>query len=179
MTGRVIDGVGGAARAVWLAGLLSLALAGAANADPPGRHGDGAHEGPQGRWGAPPGHLERDGPPGRWDHGVPPGHWERGAPNAAPPGWDSRRYNGYWIGRRWYYGAPSDPAFADPAFRPGFTPWRAGAYLPPTYQAFGVEEYWRFHLRRPPSGYHWVQVGDEFLLVSASTGQIFDVVTGF
>ena len=41
-----------------------------------------------------------------------------------------------------------------------------------------LDEYWRFHLRRPPYGYHWVQVGGEFLLVSVSTGLIFDVVTG-
>ena len=65
-----------------------------------------------------------------------------------------------------------------PGFRPGFTPWRRGSFLPPAYQNYIVDEYWRFHLRRPPYGYHWVEVGDEFLLVSVSTGLIFDVVTG-
>jgi Ni/Co efflux regulator RcnB len=51
--------------------------------------------------------------------------------------------------------------------------------LPPSYEAFVIDEYWRFHLRRPPYGYHWVRTGDEFLLVSIATGQIFDVVSGF
>ncbi len=61
---------------------------------------------------------------------------------------------------------------------PGFAPWRRGAYLPPSYQGFVVDEYWRYHLRRPPFGYHWVQVGDDFLLVSVSSGVIFDIIAG-
>ena len=93
------------------------------------------------------------------------------------PNWDQRRYNGYYVGGRWYYGAPQPPAFATPGFRTGFTPWRRGSFLPPAYQGYVVDEYGRNHLRRPPTGYHWVQVGGEFLLVSASTGLIFDVVT--
>jgi Ni/Co efflux regulator RcnB len=45
--------------------------------------------------------------------------------------WDQGRYNGYWVGPRWYYGAPQGPAYQTPGFRPGFVPWRRGAYLPP------------------------------------------------
>ena len=41
-----------------------------------------------------------------------------------------------------------------------------------------MDEYWRYHLRRPPFGYHWVQVGDDFLLVSVSSGVIFDIIAG-
>ncbi len=176
----------------WLAGACALALAGAAAADPPHPRGEGGgreREAPQGRWehSGPPGpgdrHWDRGPPPGgadrRWDRGAPPGQWGRGGPGAGPQGWDSRRYNGYWIGRRWYYGPPPDPAYEDPEYRPGFTPWRPGAILPEGYRAYGVDEYWRYHLRRPPRGYYWVQVGDEFLLISSSSGQIFDVVTGF
>jgi Ni/Co efflux regulator RcnB len=66
-----------------------------------------------------------------------------------------------------------------PGYRPGFAPWRPGGFLPPQYPAFIIDEYWRFHLRRPPYGFQWVQAGGEFLLVSSSTGQIFDVVSGY
>src|SRR6202021_97762 len=91
------------------------------------------------------------------------------------PNWDGRKYNGYWVDGRWYYGAPQGPAFETPGFRPGFTPWRRGSFLAPEYQNYAVFDFERFHLRRPPYGYHWVQVGGEYLLVSISTGQIFDV----
>lgn len=134
---------------------------------------------------------EMVGPP----RGGPPPGWGRGGSEAGPgvipptsippggrplhgPNWDGRKYNGYWAGGRWYNGAPQGPAYEAPGFRPGFTPWRRGAFLPPAYQSYIVDEYMRFHLRRPPYGYHWVRVGDEFLLVSVSTGLIFDVVTG-
>jgi Ni/Co efflux regulator RcnB len=77
-----------------------------------------------------------------------------------------------------YNGAPQAPAYQTPGYRPGFTPWRRGSFLPPSYQSFIVADAERFHLRRPPYGYHWVHIGEEFLLVSSSTGLIFDVVTG-
>jgi len=54
--------------------------------------------------------------------------------------------------------------------------WRRGGYLPPADQSFVVGDYARFHLRRPPFGYHWVQIGAQFMLVSSSTGLIFEVV---
>lgn len=130
-------------------------------------------------WGRPPsgmGEPPRGAPGSNWGRGPQSGYGRGGPP--ANPGWDQRRYNGYWVGGRWYYGAPEPPAFASPDFRPGFTPWRRGSFLPPAYQGFAVDDYGRFHLRRPPYGYHWVQVGGEFLLVSVSTGLIFDVVTG-
>ena len=104
-----------------------------------------------------------------------------GVPSGRPlhgPNWDGRKYNGYWVGGHWYYGQPQQPAFETPGFRPGFTPWRRGSFLPPQYQTYEVYDFDRYHLRRPPFGYHWVQVGGEFLLVSLNTGLIFDVVTG-
>jgi Ni/Co efflux regulator RcnB len=126
-----------------------------------------------------------------WSHGAATPPWQRSVPHSVSPGgypngrgpspaggWDQHRYNGYWVGGRWYYGQPQQPAYVAPGFRPGFTPWRRGAFLPPAYQSYVLDAYWRFHLRTPPYGYHWVQVGDEYLLVSASTGLIFDVVTG-
>jgi Ni/Co efflux regulator RcnB len=115
---------------------------------------------------------------GGWGYGAPAGP-PRGGGRAVGGGWDARRYNGYWASGRWYYGAPPHPAYQAPGFRPGFTPFRRGAFLPPDYQGFVLDDYWRYHLRRPPYGYNWVQVGNQFLLVSASTGLIFDVVTGY
>jgi Ni/Co efflux regulator RcnB len=138
-----------------------------------------APRGPGPAWGRiapPPGYP--GGPPVGGPRG---GYGGPGGPGSGPrggPGWDQRRYNGYWVGGRWYYGAPQQPAYQTPGYHPGFTPWRRGSFLPPSYQSFIVADAERFHLRRPPYGYHWVQVGGEFLLVSSSTGLIFDVVTG-
>jgi Ni/Co efflux regulator RcnB len=145
-------------------GLAVLCAAGLASAqDQPHSRGQGggqgrAHGGPQWRGGGPP-------PPGPRGYGA--------------PGYDPRQHNGYWVGPRWHYGPPPAPTLRAPGYRPGFAPWRPGGFLPPQYPVFIIDEYWRFHLRRPPYGFHWVQAGDEFLLVSISTGQIFDVVIGY
>jgi Ni/Co efflux regulator RcnB len=148
-------------------------------------HHGGGGGGPRGGGGGPG--WNRGGGMGGGPRGGPGPGFGREAPMGGPPGaprgvagpsWDQRRYNGYWVGGRWYFGAPQGPAFDTPGFRPGFTPWRRGSFLPPAYQNFGVYDFERYHLRRPPYGYHWVQVGGEFLLVSVSTGLVFDVVTG-
>jgi Ni/Co efflux regulator RcnB len=107
------------------------------------------------------------------------GPWGRGPGPGPGPRWNSQRYNGYWAGGRWFYGAPSPPLWGAPGFRPGFVPWRRGEYLPPDYQGFFVPDPWRYHLRRPPYGYNWIEVGGEFLLVSSTTGLIFDVVPAY
>ncbi|HEY1753636.1 MAG TPA: RcnB family protein [Caulobacteraceae bacterium] len=174
--------------ALALAGTLALACASPALADPHGHHG-GMHGGGM-RGGDMRGgemHGAMRGPPrggGRgWERrapgfGRPPpgGVWAQ--PGPAAPVWDQRRYNGYWAAGRWYSGPPAAPVYQAPGFRPGFVPWRRGEYLPPQYQPYVVGDFARLHLRRPPVGYHWVRVGDEYLLVSATTGLIFDVVTG-
>jgi len=162
------------------AAVLALGLTGSALADPHdhgGGHGGGGGGGHD-RGGASahgPGGFEQErrGPGPAWSaQGGPP----EGGP---PPGerWDEQRNDGYWIGNRWHYGPP--PESAGPAFRPGYAPWRRGALLPPYYRNNVVDEYWNFHLRRPPYGYHWVRVGDSFLMVSVDSGLIFDVVEGF
>ncbi|MFI4935250.1 MAG: RcnB family protein [Caulobacterales bacterium] len=115
-------------------------------------------------------------------HGAPGSneHFERRGELRGPGAerWDERRHNGYWRNNHWYYGPPPGAYDGEPGFRPGVE-WRRGAILPPYYQSFVVEDYWQFHLRRPPYGYHWVRVGDEFLLVSIGSGLIFDIVSGF
>ena len=90
--------------------------------------------------------------------------------------WDQSRNNGYYYNNRWYYGPPPSTYYGLPGFRLGFSSWRRGAYLPPYYRTWALDDYDSFHLRRPPYGYHWVRIGDEFLLVSNSTGLIFDVI---
>ena len=52
--------------------------------------------------------------------------------------------------------------------------WHAGERLPYEYRnrSYVVQD-WRGHrLYRPPSGYHWVQAGDDYVLVAIATGII-------
>ena len=173
-----------------LAGAAAACAPLAAAAEPHGGHGHGGHMGgghggPHGVYeGGPHGGGYERGPRGGGGYergpgayGAGRGGWGRGEPEGEES-WNDRRYNGFWLNNRWHYGPPPGAAYRDPGFRPGFAPWRRGAYLPPSYQGYVVDEYWRFHLRRPPYGYHWVQVGDDYLLVSVSTGVIFDIVSG-
>ena len=56
--------------------------------------------------------------------------------------------------------------------------WQRGA----RFSRFNGDRYavisnWeRYHLRRPPVGYHWVRSGNNFVLVAIGTGIIADVV---
>jgi Ni/Co efflux regulator RcnB len=52
--------------------------------------------------------------------------------------------------------------------------WHTGERLPYEYRhrSYVVQD-WRGHrLYRPPSGYHWVQAGDDYVLVAIATGII-------
>ncbi|MBS0410832.1 MAG: RcnB family protein [Proteobacteria bacterium] len=105
--------------------------------------------------------------------------WERGGgpgPDYRGQRWDDRRNNGYWMNNRWHYGPPPQEMWGRPGFSLGFSDWRRGGYLPPYYRGWTVDDYGRWGLRRPPYGYHWVRVGDDYLLVAIATGLIFDVV---
>lgn len=55
---------------------------------------------------------------------------------------------------------------------------RRGGYLPPQYrQRQYVVNDWRGHrLNRPPAGYHWVQVGGDYVLVAITTGIILQLL---
>ena len=48
--------------------------------------------------------------------------------------------------------------------------------MPPEARGAIVPDYGRLRLRPPPPGYAWVRMGDRYMLVSRSTGQIFDVI---
>ena len=55
---------------------------------------------------------------------------------------------------------------------------RGDRFYAPGYRYVVVNDWYRFHLRRPPYGYHWVRYGDDFLLVALTTGFIADVMYG-
>lgn len=90
--------------------------------------------------------------------------------------WDRGRHNGYYYRNRWYYGPPPTAYYSDPYYRPGYQAWRRGAYLPPTYRGYVVNDYYRYHLRPPPRGYAWYRVGDDYLLAAIASGLIFDII---
>ena len=71
------------------------------------------------------------------------------------------------------HGGPPGHAYGGP---PGH--WKRGDRLPPAYRArtYVIDD-WRGHrLQRPPRGYHWVQVGAEYVLIAIATGIIAQVL---
>ena len=87
--------------------------------------------------------------------------------------WDDHRHNGYYYQERWYYGPPPVVYYGRPDFRLGYSPWVRGGYLPPVYRrSYIVYDYPRYHLRRPPPGYAWHRVGDDYVLAAFATGLI-------
>ena len=92
--------------------------------------------------------------------------------------WDSSRNNGYYLGNRWYYGAPPSAYYGRPDYRPAYRAWTRGSYLPRSYWSYGVSDYRRYNLRQPPRGYHWVRVNNDYVLAAIATGLIYDVITG-
>ncbi len=90
--------------------------------------------------------------------------------------WDDHRNNGYWMNSRWHYGPPPEDDYGRPGFALGRSDWRLGGYLPPYYRGLVVNDYEHWRLRRPPYGYNWIHVGNDYLLVAAGTGLIFDIV---
>jgi Ni/Co efflux regulator RcnB len=165
------------------AGLLSLALvAGPALAKD---HGDGHGQG----HGRGEGQGQGHGRGGGWGHGDDGqrGHgWGHG---------DEQRGRGEWRGGyddyggppgrgggRWGYAPPAEayvPYPGAPVY-PGRPPaaygLRRGEMMPPEYRGAIVPDYGRHRLRPPPPGFAWVRMGDRYMLVSRSTGQIFDVI---
>lgn len=125
---------------------------------------------------AAPAHAQdghRRGPPGGFGRPASAVRPEWGPPRGAP-GWGGRPSSGPWpsYGPAPRYGAPVPRGWTGRA--PG---WRSGQRLPPNLGGY-VEDWGRLHLRRPPYGYHWFAAGDQYMLVSDSTGLIFDVVRG-
>lgn len=90
--------------------------------------------------------------------------------------WDRGRHNGYYYRNQWYYGPPPQAYYSDPYYRPGYAAWRRGAYLPPSYRGYIVNDYSHYRLRPPPRGYAWYRVDNDYLLAAVATGLIFDII---
>jgi Ni/Co efflux regulator RcnB len=58
--------------------------------------------------------------------------------------------------------------------------WGYGQRLPAAYYARGywINDYLLYALYGPPSGFVWVRVGDDALLINRYTGEIVAVETG-
>lgn len=54
--------------------------------------------------------------------------------------------------------------------------WSKGRPLPAQYRRHVVNDYRHYHLRKPPRGYHWVQVDNEFLLIGITSGIISSII---
>ena len=120
---------------------------------------------------------------------APPGQGQRGNPPNRP---DARRDDRYGPGdvrrgeqrpgvRRDDRYGPQGPGYAD---RRGAGPDRSlrpGGRLPPAYRTrHYVVDDWRAHrLTPPPRGYHWVQVGADYVLVAIATGIILQIILGY
>jgi Ni/Co efflux regulator RcnB len=60
---------------------------------------------------------------------------------------------------------------------PAHHAWRKGERLDRRYGNYTVVSDWnRYHLRRPPRGYHWVNYGGDYVLAAVATGIIADVM---
>ncbi|MBU6444834.1 MAG: RcnB family protein [Alphaproteobacteria bacterium] len=73
---------------------------------------------------------------------------------------------------------PLPAAHAYPHARMGHPHWSRGDRLDRSYrgQSYYVGDWRARHLRRPPHGYRWVRVNDQYLLVAITTGIILDAI---
>jgi Ni/Co efflux regulator RcnB len=135
-----------------------------------GGWGGERHDG--GRGGYDRGDRGRGGYDGRHDNGRHNG-WDRGDNR-----WDNGRHNGYYYNNRWSYGAPPAHYYGRPGYRPGYSAWRRGGYLPPYYRGNGyvIHDYGYYRLRPPPRGYYWYRAGNDYVLAAVATGLIFDII---
>jgi Ni/Co efflux regulator RcnB len=139
-----------------------------------GRHDGGRWDGDRhdrGRWDGDrhDGRRDRDWDRDRHRHH---GSWDRG------DRWDSGRHNGYYYNNRWSYGAPPAHYYGRPGYRPGYSAWRRGGYLPPYYRgnSYIIRDYGYYRLRPPPRGYYWYRTGNDYVLAAIATGLIFDII---
>lgn len=63
-------------------------------------------------------------------------------------------------------------------YHPRYGRWAPGQILPPDAPATMVDNPEIFHLRRAPRGYVWLICAGDFILASATTGMIYEVIPG-
>lgn len=90
--------------------------------------------------------------------------------------WNDRRYNGYYLHDRWYWGPPPRNLYGNRGLHLGWRNWQRGTYLPPYYRGLVIYDYGRYGLHRPPRGYHWVRVNDDYILAAIATGLIREII---
>ena len=56
--------------------------------------------------------------------------------------------------------------------------WQRGHSMSPYVRTYVVYDYGRYRLRPPPRGMVWVRADNDYLLVAAATGIVFDVIRG-
>ena len=164
-----------------------MALASEASAQDRGHGRGGDHGGSRGDHGG-GGRGDHNGG-GRGDHrggdrggygggGYDGRHNGGGRDNHGGDRWDNGRHNGYYYNNRWSYGAPPAAYYGRPGYRPGYTAWRRGGYLPSYYRGGGyvINDYGYYRLRPPPRGYYWYRAGNDYVLAAIATGLIFDII---
>lgn len=88
--------------------------------------------------------------------------------------WRGRpEWNGYGGARAGYWYAPGY------GYRPAsrMVVWRRGAYLPPPYRVYYVQEPVFYGLAPAPRGHRWVYGDDSFVLIALGSGLITSVVS--
>ena len=77
------------------------------------------------------------------------------------------------------YVRPGFDRFYQPYYRPYYQPygWRVGQrFSPYGHNHYIVNDWYRYRLHRPPYGYHWVRVNNDFLLVAITSGLIAELL---
>jgi Ni/Co efflux regulator RcnB len=70
----------------------------------------------------------------------------------------------------------SAPAFAAPHWH-DHSDWNKGGYMAHADWDHGQHiDYRQYHLRKPPRGYEWRNVGGRYVLAAVATGLIADIV---
>ncbi|AVS77030.1 hypothetical protein C8244_03185 [Paracidovorax avenae] len=124
-----------------------------------------------------------DGIPGReYEHG--PGH-RRGGPGHGPHGHHAGPRHAPPPPPQWHHAGPrhhpGPPPHARAHGRRGAGPhhdWYRGSRVPPMYRShhYVVQDWRMHHLAPPPRGYHWVQNGPDYLLISVGSGVVAQIV---
>jgi Ni/Co efflux regulator RcnB len=117
-------------------------------------------------------------PPGRHDNNDRNDRNDRNDNNRGSQRWDDARYNGYYVGNRFYRGTPSVAQQRRNDFRPAWQTWRRGERLSSYQRAhYRQIDYRSSHLRAPPRGYHYVRDDrNQILLVAITTGIIASII---